>query len=111
MAEYGFTSSIKHPVDLNGVKQDLGISAQSASCHTAVSEQGYVFEGHVPAKYVQQFLADPPENALGLTVPGMPMGSPGMEMDDRFNPYKVYQLNKDGTMQVYARVDEQSEQY
>jgi hypothetical protein len=70
-----------------------------------------VFEGHVPAKYIQQFLASPPDNAIGLAVPAMPVGSPGMEYQDRFMPYKVLQLNKDGTSLVYAHVKYPSQQY
>ena len=72
------------------------------SCHTGVSADGYFFEGHIPAKFVTAFLANPPENAAGLAVPGMPAGSPGMEMGDRFNPYSVILVKKDGTTEVYA---------
>ncbi|MGB2130858.1 MAG: DUF411 domain-containing protein, partial [Marinobacterium sp.] len=81
------------------------------SCHTAVSESGYVFEGHVPARLVKQFLANPPEGALGLTAPGMPMGSPGMEMGSRFDPYQVLLMKQDGGYEVYANIERQSEQY
>ena len=111
LEEFGFTTQTHHPGDLDGLKKELGVTPQSASCHTAVSEQGYVFEGHVPAKYVQQFLDNPAENAIGLAVPAMPLGSPGMEMGDRFQPYKVFQLNKDGSLQVYASVEQQADQY
>ncbi len=111
LADYGFTAKVNHPRDLNGVKQKLGISSQTASCHTGVSEQGYVFEGHIPGPVMLAFLENPPENAIGLSVPAMPMGSPGMEMGDRFQPYKVLQINEDGTMQVFASIDEASQQY
>jgi len=111
LEEYGFEATTEHPADLDGVKRRLGITSQTASCHTGVSSQGYVFEGHVPAKYIKTFIENPPENAIGLSVPAMPLGSPGMEMEDRFHPYKVIQMNKDGTMQVYASVDEQAQQY
>ena len=75
------------------------------SCHTAVTSDGYVFEGHVPAKYIAQFLANPPSEAIGLAVPGMPMGSPGMEYQNKFSPYQVMQINKDGSTAVYAEGD------
>jgi hypothetical protein len=100
----GFKSSVQHPDDLNAIKDKFGIKPQYQSCHTAVSADGYVFEGHIPARLVKQFLAEKPENALGLAVPGMPLGSPGMEVDDRITPYDVLLLRKDGTTSVYARV-------
>jgi hypothetical protein len=64
--------------ELNRVKAHLGVPPDLASCHTA-QVQGYVIEGHVPADAVKRLLAERPE-AAGLAVPGMPMGSPGMEM-------------------------------
>jgi hypothetical protein len=89
----------------------MGLQGQYHSCHTAVSEQGYLFEGHVPAKLMQDFLEQPPADALGLAVPGMPMGSPGMEVDDRFSPYQVLLVKKDGSYEVYATIEEQADQY
>ena len=102
MQEAGFASKINHPRDLNGVKEELGVLPKWQSCHTAVTKGGYVFEGHIPAKYIEQFLASPPEGALGLAVPGMPLGSPGMEMGGRFTPYDVGLMNKDGSSSVFA---------
>jgi hypothetical protein len=81
------------------------------SCHTAISTDGFVFEGHIPAKYIQTFLANRPQNVIGLAVPAMPAGSPGMEMGDRFSPYKVLLLNKDGTYSTFSNVENQKEQY
>lgn len=104
MQEAGFASKINHPRDLNGVKEELGVLPKWQSCHTAVTKGGYVFEGHIPAKYIEQFLASPPEGALGLAVPGMPLGSPGMEMGGRFTPYDVVLMNKDGSSSVFAHV-------
>jgi hypothetical protein len=109
--EHGFASKVIHPADLNAVKEELGVLPKWQSCHTAVSKQGYLFEGHVPAKYISQFLASPPQDALGLAVPGMPMGSPGMEIGNRFNSYEVILLKKDGSSEVYATVKTQAEQY
>lgn len=93
-----------HPKDLNAVKQQLGIVPAVQSCHTAVSEAGYFFEGHVPIAVVREFLANPPKGARGLAVPGMPIGSPGMEMGERFHPYDVVQINADGSQKVYAHI-------
>ncbi|MES2663791.1 MAG: DUF411 domain-containing protein [Pseudomonadota bacterium] len=97
--------------ELVELKAKLGIASEYRSCHTAVSDQGYVFEGHVPAKLVKRFLEEKPENALGLAVPGMPMGSPGMEVEDQFDPYDVVLLKKDGSSEVYARIATKEQQY
>lgn len=106
----GFTVSVEHPEDLYALKKDLGIASPFQSCHTAVSKEGYLFEGHIPHKFIRQFLSNPPSGAFGLSVPGMPVGSPGMEMGDRFMPYQVLQLNKDGTTAVYAEVKSPEDQ-
>ena len=74
------------------------------SCHTGVSEDGYIFEGHIPSQYIAQFLSEDHPNAIGLSVPGMPVGSPGMEIGNRFMPYDVLILYKDGTSRVFAEV-------
>lgn len=108
---HGFHSSIRHPDNLNAVKDDFGIPPRFRSCHTAVTKEGYLFEGHVPAKLVQRFLDAPPEGALGLAVPGMPAGSPGMEMGDTFQAYPVVLLYKDGRFELYDKIEEQSRQY
>lgn len=111
MSSNGFMSQISHPQDLTERKLALGIAPQYQSCHTAISREGYVFEGHVPAHLVQQFLQEKPANAIGLAVPGMPLGSPGMEMGDQFQPYDVLMLMNDGSAQVYASITEQDQQY
>jgi hypothetical protein len=111
MTERNFQSTIHHPRNLNAVKLEHGFVPQLQSCHTAVTAEGYAFEGHVPPKLVSQFLQSPPANAKGLTVPGMPMGSPGMEMGGRFQPYDVIQLNRDGSTSVYAQIRNAADQY
>lgn len=111
VTERGFVAQISHPTDLNREKLERGIAPQYQSCHTAVSSEGFVFEGHVPANLMQRFLDEKPANALGLAVPGMPLGSPGMELGDQFQPYDVLLLKTDGTSEVYARVNTQAEQY
>lgn len=105
-----FTTKTIHPADLSLEKSQRGIQPMYRSCHTAVSQDGYVFEGHVPAKYIEKFLADKPQEAIGLAVPGMPAGSPGMEMGDMFTPYPVLLLKKDGTSEVYAQINSVEDQ-
>lgn len=111
MEEAGFEASTEHPQQMRTIKMQLGIAPEYSSCHTGVSEEGYVFEGHVPAKLVRRFLDDPPENALGLAVPRMPVGSPGMEVGEQFDPYDVLLLKEDGSSEIYARIENPSEQY
>ncbi len=100
----GFDTLIHHPTDLNEVKQSSAIAPRYQSCHTAVSTDGYVFEGHIPAHLIQRFLSNPPQNAIGLAVPGMPVGSPGMEMGDRHDSYNILLLKTDGSAEVYASI-------
>lgn len=110
----GFHPLVKHPNNLNSIKGQFNIESQYQSCHTAVHQAGneqYVFEGHIPVKFIQQFLKNPPAGATGLTVPGMPLGSPGMEVQQRFTPYTIYQLNAGGEPTVFATVSSMEEQY
>lgn len=96
MEENGFTVEEKLHDDMNAIKSDLGLkNEQLYSCHTAEID-GYVFEGHIPADDIKAFLENPPRNAKGLTVPGMPMGSPGMEYGDKKDSYSVYAYNEQG---------------
>ena len=76
-----------------------GVTADLASCHTAFVE-GYFVEGHVPAEDVARLLAERPD-AAGLTAPGMPLGSPGMEGAGA-EPYQVLLVRADGTSEVFA---------
>lgn len=87
--------------NLNSIKVEHGITSETASCHTAIVE-GYVVEGHVPAKEVKRLLSERPD-ARGLTVPGMPIGSPGMEVEGRqADAYDVLLIEKDGGTRVWA---------
>lgn len=97
--------------ELNQVKAEHGIGPRLQSCHTAVSEDGYVFEGHIPANVIHDFLQSPPEGAIGLAVPGMPIGSPGMEMGERFTPYDVLLVAEDGSTEVYTHIAQADQQY
>ena len=111
LAESGFTSTGHHPDQISKLKRDLGIPVRYGSCHTGVSKDGYLFEGHVPARYIHAFLANPPDGALGLTVPAMPVGSPGMEYKNQFMAYDVLLLRKDGSVEVYASVESYAQQF
>jgi hypothetical protein len=98
--DHGFTVVTHDLNDLSMIKQQLGVPAGRISCHTAVV-RGYTVEGHVPADLIQRMLAEKPR-FRGLTVPGMPMGSPGMEgpwKDD----YDVLSFDDRGNVEVYAR--------
>ncbi|MDZ4151617.1 DUF411 domain-containing protein, partial [Methylicorpusculum sp.] len=85
--------------DMDEVKAKLGVPKQLASCHTAVID-GYVVEGHLPAADIEKMLKDKPKIA-GISVPGMPMGTPGMEMGGRKDPYQVISFDKDNNQQIY----------
>lgn len=111
LEDSGFDTQYKHPKDLGAVKERFQVAQAIRSCHTAVSKQGFVFEGHIPARYMRQFLANPPEGAFGLAVPAMPVGSPGMEVNERFMPYQVLLLKKDGSTEVFAAVENAAQQY
>ena len=112
--ESGYSTTItdlKDFNDLQAMKAQYGIAAENRSCHTAVSPDGYVFEGHVPAKFIKRFMSEKPEGAIGLSVPAMPIGTPGMEMGDKFTPYKLLLLKKDGSSEVYADIKTAAEQF
>jgi len=85
------------------VRAKLGVSPQHGSCHTAVVE-GYVIEGHVPAADIRRLLLEKPA-ALGLAVPGMPIGSPGMDGEaygDRRDKFNVLLIQKNGQSTVFS---------
>ncbi|MGH6832141.1 MAG: DUF411 domain-containing protein, partial [Methyloceanibacter sp.] len=89
------------PSMLDRIKRQSGIGEKLASCHTAKIGP-YVIEGHVPAPDIKRLVAEQPD-ALGLTVPGMPVGSPGMEQGAETEPYDVLLMKKDGTTEIFAR--------
>jgi hypothetical protein len=88
-------------VELMGVKVDAGVPGEMATCHTALID-GYVVEGHVPADQVKRLLAERPAIA-GIAVPGMPVGSPGMEGPNA-QPYQVLSWGRDGSRGVFAEI-------
>lgn len=88
---------------LQAHKAASGIPAEMVSCHTA-HVGGYVVEGHVPPADIRRLLADRPD-AIGLSVPGMPYGSPGMGPESEREAYAVHLIRKDGTTEIFATYD------
>ena len=101
MEQAGFDVTVYEVNDLSPIKEAVGLPFGLGSCHTA-EIGGYFVEGHVPAADVKRLLAERPE-ARGLTVPGMPLGSPGMEVPSgRQDAYDVLLVHPDGSTNVYA---------
>lgn len=99
--KHGFSVKVVNVDDIMAVKAKAGIPDRLASCHTSMVG-GYVVEGHVPAADIKKLLAQKPK-AKGIVVPGMPMGSPGMEHGDHRAPFQTLLLKADGTTAVFAR--------
>lgn len=85
--------------ELWDIKARFGLTDETSSCHTGLIN-GYLVEGHVPATDIRRLLAERP-TARGITVPGMPMGSPGMEMGGDVEPYDTLLINPDGSTEVF----------
>lgn len=101
MRQNGFTVHVTDLNDLTSIKGKHGVPARLQSCHTGVVN-GYVVEGHVPAADVKRMLNDKPA-VVGLTVPGMPAGSPGMEVPGITPPpYNVLTFDKAGATKIFA---------
>jgi len=97
----GFKVSVIDTEDLNPIKLKLGVPAGLGSCHTA-KVGDYFVEGHAPASDVKPLVKEKPD-ALGISVPGMPLGSPGMEVPTgETQPYTVTQVNKDGSLSIFS---------
>ena len=97
MAEAGFVVQDHVADDMDVIKETMGVPGDSASCHTA-NVAGYVVEGHVPAASIQRMLKERPA-IKGLAAPGMPMGSPGMEVDGMAaDPFSIYSIQENGAM-------------
>lgn len=104
MRENGFTIREIERVDMAAVKAEVGVPGEVHSCHTAMVG-GELIEGHVPADVVAEYLADldAREASKGLSVPGMPIGSPGMEMPGQpADAYDVVTFSTAGTLDAYA---------
>ena len=95
----GFSVEIHDQTNMSPIKNELGVPSKLQSCHTA-KVGDYIIEGHVPADLITRLLKEKP-NVKGLAVPGMPMGSPGME-GPRKDPYDVVTFQENGTSRVYA---------
>jgi hypothetical protein len=87
---------------MDALKAGLGIPTALRSCHTAVAGK-YVIEGHVSAADVKRLLTERPAGTFGLAVPGMPAGSPGMEMGGRRDRYDVIAFGAAGSTRVFAQ--------
>ena len=99
MSAAGFEATVHDVADLQAIKTARGVPDVLQSCHTAVVD-GYVIEGHVPAADVRRLLAERPR-AKGLTAPGMPPSSPGMDMPG--TPYEVILFGGPGGQRIWAR--------
>ena len=100
LRKHGFDVAVRDTADLSGAKRTGRVPERLHSCHTAFVN-GYVVEGHVPAADIQRMLREHPKIA-GLAVPGMPAGSPGMEVG-RVDRYDVVAFTRDGATRVFAR--------
>lgn len=100
-AATGLDAEVKpENADMQMVKDLHGVPANLRSCHTMIVD-GYVIEGHVPAEAIRTLLREKPDNVTGLAVPGMPVGSPGMEHQDIKQPYQVIAFGPKG-QRVFA---------
>ena len=99
MKSKGFKIDVIETNEVNNIKQKAGLQAGQTSCHTAFVD-GYVIEGHVDYSAIKKMLVEKP-NILGITVPGMPIGSPGMEQGNTKQAYNILYVNKDGSTGVY----------
>ena len=98
--KHGFKIEDIKTDEMEALKQKHNIPQELASCHTAIID-GYVMEGHIPADDIKRFLAEKPDNMVGLAVPGMPIGTPGMEAKDIKQPFQVLAFNDKGEVEVF----------
>ncbi|MEE3327586.1 MAG: DUF411 domain-containing protein [Myxococcota bacterium] len=102
LREKGFTVETHDQPSLTALKQEQGVPHGTEACHTALVD-GYVIEGHVPAREITRLLEERPR-VRGLVVPGMPLGSPGMEAD-RTESYSVLAFDDTGSVSTFARYE------
>jgi hypothetical protein len=101
LRQNGFTVKVENMTDLRPIKRKHGVPADLEACHTALVD-GYVIEGHVPADLVMRLLGERP-NVAGLAVPGMPIGSPGMDVPGGTAArYDVMTFDRNGKRGVFA---------
>lgn len=102
MENNGFKVNVIETEALNEVKIKYNVPAPLASCHTAII-CNFIVEGHTPASSIKRFLKEAPKDAIGLAVPGMPLGSPGMEQGNMKQPYDVLAFDKQGHTVVFEK--------
>lgn len=103
LEQHGFATKVTDMESVDEVKATYNVPRQARSCHTAVVD-GYAIEGHVPAGDVQRLLKERPRGVAGLAVPGMPIGSPGMEVQGvTAQQYNVLAFDKGGQTTVFAK--------
>lgn len=101
LTSQGFQPKNISTADIDGIKQQYGVPNKLASCHTAVIN-GYVIEGHVPADDIKRLLAEQPD-VVGIAVPGMPTGTPGMESGDVFESFTVFSFDQQGNAKIFSQ--------
>lgn len=97
----GFSVVVHDMDDVTPIARKAGVPDDARSCHTAIVE-GYFVEGHVPAPDIRKLLRERP-NARGIAVPGMPIGSPGMEQGDQRQPYDTLLIDRQARLTIFAR--------
>ncbi|WP_458700301.1 DUF411 domain-containing protein [Sulfurospirillum sp. 1307] len=102
MKEKGFNIKTIVQDNFDALKMKSGITRDTASCHTAFIG-GYVIEGHVNYSAIKRLLEEKPKDIIALSVPGMVIGSPGMEMGNKKMPYNIIAIKKDGSQVIYER--------
>lgn len=103
LRDEGFPVEVESRANVRPVKQKVGVPDDLASCHTAIVSD-YVVEGHVPAAEIKRLIRETPD-LRGISVPGMPVGSPGMERGDRVQPYSVIGFTPSGDTTIVAEYD------
>lgn len=101
LAASGFSPVVRNRTDMNALKDSLGVPSGLRACHTAVVGR-YLIEGHVPAADMRRLLVQAPKEMMGLAVPDMPAGSPGMDVTGRTERYDVIAFALNGTSRVFA---------
>jgi hypothetical protein len=110
--EHEFQLKIHNRKDISLINNEKGIEPCYRSCHTAISKDGNVFEGHIAEKFIQEFMKEAHnKDDIGMSVPSMPTGSPGMDVGDRFQAYKVLLLKSYGSYETYASAQSYEEQF
>lgn len=105
LKEHGFAVEAEDVADLAAVKAEHQVPVALQSCHTAIVD-GYIVEGHVPVAEINRLLSERP-NIAGIAVPGMPIGSPGMEVDGYApEPFDVISFDEAGRTQIFASYSE-----